>query len=95
MSRRRAINPTRPIGITLKQSLIQRIDDYLNYNQSRSLLISNCIERYLDDSPSVSQTSTRNLMGALASRNDIDETLRELLIRYLQRPEKLPESGKN
>ena len=94
MSRRRAINPTRPIGITLKQSLIRRIDDYLNYNQSRSLLISNCIERFLDESPAAKDLSTYQLMVILNNRPELDDTLNSMIYQWIMNNRNLPESGK-
>jgi len=97
MSRRRAINPTRPIGITLKQSLISEIDSYLSYSQSRSLFISNCVERYLKNTPDIELIKTNSLLYELINREDISDSFKLVLKTYLDETYKsrnLPESGK-
>jgi metal-responsive CopG/Arc/MetJ family transcriptional regulator len=48
MSRRRSTNPTKAISITLPETLLRRLDNYLAYESSRSAYIAKALERKLD-----------------------------------------------
>lgn len=48
MSRRRSTDPTKAISITLPESLLRRLDNYLSYTSSRSAYIASALERKLD-----------------------------------------------
>lgn len=48
MSRRRAADPTKAISITLPESLLRRLDNYLSYEASRSAYIASALQRKLD-----------------------------------------------
>ena len=85
MSRRRAADPTKAISITLPQSLLDNIDDQLTRTSSRSLWIAKACQNKLDDlvTSSVAEAQTRVLMAALTSRNDVDDSLKHLLLQIL------------
>jgi len=87
MSRRRSTNPTKAISVTLPQRLLEEIDDILSYSQSRSRWIAHACEEKLQnyDSPSplVVDSSVRQLMAALISRDETAEVLKKLLLQIL------------
>ena len=85
MSRRRAADPTKAISITLPQSLLDNIDDQLTRTSSRSLWSAKACQNKLDDlvTSSVAEAQTRGLMAALTSRNDVDDSLKHLLLQIL------------
>ena len=49
MSRRRSSNPTKAISITLPESLLRRLDNYLSYTSSRSAYIADALEKKLNE----------------------------------------------
>jgi len=66
MSRRRSTNPTKAISITLKQSIIDKMDQILSYNQSRSKWIAHTIDKYLENEiDDVDAFPTRDLLFEL------------------------------
>ena len=67
MSRRRSSDPTKAISITLPESLLRRLDNYLSYTSSRSAYIADALEKKLN--------------GQRAFSSDDLET--EALVRYL------------
>ena len=79
---RRSANPTRKISITIPDMIFQELDRTLSYSQSRSQFISAAIQSKLDGEhgPTITELSTRQLMAALTSRDDTDETLKLSLI---------------
>jgi metal-responsive CopG/Arc/MetJ family transcriptional regulator len=84
---RRAANPTRKISITLPGHLFNELERTLSYSQSRSKFISAAVEGKLkgEDGPTITELSTRQLMAALTSRDDTDETLKHLLLQILSK----------
>ena len=83
MSRRRSKNPTKAISVTLKQWIIDEIDEILPYKASRSKYIQDSIEPRLRGHKYVTQTETRQLMAALRVREDCNPFLKKLLDQIL------------
>ena len=85
MSRRRSADKTIPISIALPSSLVMRLDQVLAYNDSRSAYIARAITDRMNQlkASSISDANSRTLMAALTSREDIDSTLRHLLLQIL------------
>jgi metal-responsive CopG/Arc/MetJ family transcriptional regulator len=85
MSRRRSTDKAIPISIALPKSIVARLDQVLAYNDSRSAYIARAITDRMNQlkASSVSDASTRTLMAALTSREDIDSTLKHLLLQIL------------
>ena len=82
MSRRRSLNPTKAISITLPMSLLDGIDDQLTRTQSRSAWIAGAVAMRLEQK--AMEISTRQLMAMLHARVE-DETLRTILLDRLQK----------
>lgn len=83
MGRRRANNPKRAIGVTLKTSTLEELDELLTYKQSRSKFIQESLELRLSTSKYVQDASTKQLMHALRMRDDCDEFLHKLISQVL------------
>ena len=87
MSRRRSLNPTKAISVTIPTSLLEELDNRLSYSQSRSRFISNAVEeklqKYDSPSPLVSDSSVRQLMASLVAREETDGVLKKLLLHIL------------
>ena len=81
----RSRNPTRAIHVTLPVRLLRDLDDCLGYTQSRSGKIAALIENYLDgdNRALVHESTTRQLMHVLSNRNDVDDTMKLLLLQIL------------
>jgi metal-responsive CopG/Arc/MetJ family transcriptional regulator len=81
MSRKRSIDKSIPISVALKDSLVKRLDQELDYTSSRSKYVAKAIQNRLDEmqSSAVSEASTRQLMAALMARKDITNQLRLIL----------------
>jgi len=84
---RRAANPTRKISITIPGNLFNELERTLSYSQSRSRFISAAIAEKLDGESiqTIPESSSRQLMAALTAREDIDETLKHLLLQILSK----------
>ena len=82
---RRAANPTRKISITIQNRTFQELERVLSYADSRSRYIDTSIQMRLDGSklPTVSDSTTNQLMAALYGREDVDETLKAMLLHLL------------
>ena len=67
---RRATNPTRKISITIPDSIFQRLNHILSYEQSRSSYIANAIKSKMDneDALSFDELDTMDLLYALQFR---------------------------
>jgi len=66
-----------PINIRLPADIIREVDDVA---RNRSAFIRAAIRKHLsDDAPTIVDAPTRQLMAALCSRTDCDDTLRILL----------------
>lgn len=83
MSRRRATIGTKAISVTLKQSILNELEELLTYKQSRSKFISESVELRISSATYVRDASTRQLMAALRMREDCDEFLHKLLSQTL------------
>lgn len=81
MSRRRATDPTKAISITLKQSLLDRLDRHLSYEASRSAFIAKALERMLDgkDSFNIFDLSSSRIRAHLFMREDTSPALKMAL----------------
>jgi metal-responsive CopG/Arc/MetJ family transcriptional regulator len=85
---RRAANPTRKISITIPGNLFNELERTLSYSQSRSRFISAAIEARLNGEhigDSIIEASTRQLMAAITARDDVDDTLKHLLLQILSK----------
>jgi metal-responsive CopG/Arc/MetJ family transcriptional regulator len=73
------------IHVSIPVRLLEDFDDTLRFNQSRSAKISYLISQEIsgDNSLVISQASTRQLMAALHSRDDVDDLLKALLLQIL------------
>jgi len=87
MSRRRSLNPTKAISVTLPGNLIKELDERLSYSQSRSRFIANAVEKKLEKYDSqallVTDASVRQLMAALVARDKTEKVLKKLLLQLL------------
>ena len=83
MGRRRANNPKRAIGVTLKTSTLEELDELLTYKQSRSKYIQTSLDLRMGVSNYVQDASTRQLMLALRMRDDCDPFVHKLLSQVL------------
>ena len=83
MGRRRANNPKRAIGVTLKTSTLEELDELLTYKQSRSKFIQESLELRLSNSNYVQDATTKQLMAALRVRADCDPFIHKLLSQVL------------
>lgn len=72
-----------PINIRLPADVIKDVDDVA---RNRSAFIRAAIRKHLsDDAPTIVDAPTRQLMAALASRTDCDDTLSTLLFAMLSK----------
>jgi metal-responsive CopG/Arc/MetJ family transcriptional regulator len=73
------------IHVSIPVRLLEDFDDTLRFNQSRSAKISHLISQELmgDGRQVISDASTRQLMAALTARNDVDQTMKTLLLQIL------------
>jgi metal-responsive CopG/Arc/MetJ family transcriptional regulator len=85
MSRRRSADKSIPISIAIPQSIVTRLDQVLAFNESRSAYITKAIKERMHslEASSIADANSRTLMAALTSREDIDSTLRHLLLQIL------------
>lgn len=83
MSRRRAADPTKAISITLPESLLRRLDNYLSYTASRSAYIALALQRKLDQQRAFDdrELETEALVRYLLTR-DIPANLKSSLRTY-------------
>lgn len=84
MSRRRSLNPTKAISITLKQSTLDEIDDRLSLSQSRSALIQRAVTRYLsgDGIQSIHEWSIEGIIGHLIMSRDLTDHQKEIILLF-------------
>jgi metal-responsive CopG/Arc/MetJ family transcriptional regulator len=85
MSRPRSHDKSIPISVAIPLSLVTRLNEELSYRQSRSKYICRAIQNRLDEveENAISTRSTRQLMAALSHREDIDDTLKILLLQLI------------
>ena len=72
------------MSITVPLNIFNELERHLSYSQSRSAYISSAIEAKLggDPIPTVSETSTLQLMAAILSREDADEKLKDFILTF-------------
>ena len=82
---RRAKNRTVKMSITMPLNIFNELERTLSYTQSRSKFISTAVSEKLDgeSTQSIPESSTRQLMAAITSRDDVDDTLKHLLLQIL------------
>jgi len=73
------------IHISIPVRLLEDLDSTLSFTQSRSAKISTLIEKELvgDMHQGISEASTRQLMAALSSREDIEPWFSRVLLEIL------------
>jgi len=73
------------IHVSIPVRLLEDFDQTLRFNQSRSAKISTLIYDHLniDSSSSIRGASSRQLMAALHARDDVDDTMKHLLLQIL------------
>tara|TARA_B100001559_G_scaffold246131_1_gene209204 strand:+ start:69 stop:332 length:264 start_codon:yes stop_codon:yes gene_type:complete len=83
MSRRRSTNPTKAISITLKSSTIKKLDDVLDWKQSRSKYIQDAIEKKLMASEEIQFWESTDILYELWNRNVIGKKLLATLLNSI------------
>jgi len=72
------------IHVSIPVRLLEDFDETLSFAQSRSAKISRLIADSLNGpSTSIAGSTTRQLMAALHARNDVDDTMKHLLLQIL------------
>ena len=73
------------IHVSIPVRVLEDFDETLRSTQSRSAKITRLIQDDLDDDGvmAITEASTRQLMAALTSRDDVDETMKTLLLQIL------------
>jgi len=86
MSRPRSTDKSIPISVALPGSLVRRLDQELSYRSSRSQYVAKAIKNHLDQvkASSIESASTRKLAATLREREEVDDTLKELLWLWLK-----------
>jgi len=84
---RRSANRTVKMSISVPSNIFNELERTLSYTQSRSKFISSAIDEKLNGSEgfSVEESTTKQLMAALMNRNDVDPTLKALLLHILSK----------
>ena len=82
MSRPRSMDKSVPVSVAIPTSLVMKLENHLDYSQSRSKWICRAIESKLlgMESNGIETASTWQLMAALSLRPEVDKTLKQLLI---------------
>ena len=73
------------IHVSIPVRVLEDFDETLRFSQSRSAKITRLIQDDLNDdgSMTITDASTRQLMAALTSREDVDVTMKTLLLQIL------------
>lgn len=84
MSRRRSLNPTKAISVTLKQSTLNEIDDRLSLSQSRSALIQRAVTRYLmgDGVQTIHEYTIEGIIAHLLHSRNLSVQQKEFLLLF-------------
>ena len=87
MSKRRTKVHFKAIHISIPIRLLEDLDETLSFKQSRSAKISSLIQKDLDgdDYQGIGDASTRELMAALSSREDIEPWFSRVLLEILSK----------
>ena len=82
MSRPRSRDKSIPISVAMPNSMVLKLDNELDYTQSRSAWICNAIEGKLLGMAhnGIESKTTWQLCAALSMRPELDETLKTLLM---------------
>lgn len=83
--KRRTKSRMTAIHVSIPVRLLEDFDETLRFNQSRSAKISHLISQELqgDGRQVIGEASTRQLMAALTAREDVDQTMKTLLLQIL------------
>lgn len=80
MSRRRSTDPTTAISITLKRTLLDKIDDELTRTMSRSRWIANaCEDKLAGGTASIADAPSVQLLTVIFNRGHITENMYYLI----------------
>lgn len=79
MSRRRSTNPRIPIHVTLKRSTIDKLDQHLKHNQSRSKFIDNAILEKLRHADALDSCSSLDILFELLYRKVLNKKMYDML----------------
>lgn len=73
------------IHVSIPVRLLEDFDETLSFTQSRSAAISNLIKKELQEEniQGISDASTRQLMAALSSREDVEPWFSRVLLEIL------------
>ncbi len=73
------------IHVSIPVRLLEDFDETLRFNQSRSAKISTLIDASIHgkDASVLEDIPSRQLMAALTSRDDVDDTMKTLLLQVL------------
>jgi hypothetical protein len=83
MKRRTKVH-SRPIHVNIPISLLNDFDHELGFKEPRSKLICSLMQNHIYGGGTfVKDASSRRLMAALTAREDIDETLKSLILQIL------------
>jgi len=85
MSRPRSRDKSIPMSVAIPTSMMMKLENTLSHSQSRSKWICGAIEDKLDGTKHSSHEdrTTRQLMAQLSQREDIESTLKSLLLMLL------------
>lgn len=83
--RRRTKVHFKAIHVSIPVRVLEDFDETLRFNQSRSAKITALIVAKLNGTleTSVTDSTTRQLMAALTAREDVDDTMKTLLLQIL------------
>ena len=85
LMRRRTKQRMTAIHVSIPVRVLEDFDETLRLNQSRSAKITSLIQQDLQDVEglTVRGASSRNLIAALTARDDVDDTMKTLLLQIL------------
>ena len=82
--KRRSKTKFTQIHVSIPVRLLEDFDSTLDFKQSRSKKIAALIDTYLHDGGFVGEVySSRRLMAILTQREDIDDTMKALMLQLL------------
>lgn len=86
MSRPRSRDKSIPISVAIPTSLAMKLENHLSHSQSRSRWICGAIENKINDvkHSTHEDRTTRQLIAQLSQREDIDSTLKLILLDALK-----------
>lgn len=82
--KRRSKTKFTQIHVSIPVRLLEDLDESLSFSSSRSKLISQLIQNYLESTTEgLSTYPSKQLMAAILARNDVDELLKALILQLL------------